>query len=329
MKAIVWPKYGPPDVLQFKEVDKPTPNDDEVLVKIHAASLNGTDFEFLRGSWAARLTVGPRKPKNKILGSDVSGQVEAVGRNIEQFQPGDEIMGDLLSHGLGAFAEFVCAPEKAFTLKPDRMTFNEAATYPQAAIIALQCLRGERKIQPGQKVLINGAGGGMGTFAVQIAKYYGAEVTGVDSKKKLDMVRSIGADHVIDYTQEDYTKSRQRYDMIIDTVVRRSIFNYRRALSPNGLMVMVGGSRSAFFQVVFLGPLISRTGSKKMSFNWWSKPFNKEDMDFLEELFESGKVVPVIDRHYPLSDVAEAIQYLEDGQALGKVVITMEKDTSI
>jgi NADPH:quinone reductase-like Zn-dependent oxidoreductase len=329
MKAIVWPKYGPPDVLQFKEVDKPTPNDDEVLVKIHAASLNGTDFEFLRGSWAARLTVGPRKPKNKILGSDVSGQVEAVGRNIEQFQPGDEIMGDLLSHGLGAFAEFVCAPEKAFTLKPDRMTFNEAATYPQAAIISLQCLRGERKIQPGQKVLINGAGGGMGTFAVQIAKYYGAEVTGVDSKKKLDMVRSIGADHVIDYTQEDYTKSRQRYDMIIDTVVRRSIFNYRRALSPNGLMVMVGGSRSAFFQVVFLGPLISRTGSKKMSFNWWSKPFNKEDMDFLEELFESGKVVPVIDRHYPLSDVAEAIQYLEDGQALGKVVITMEKDTSI
>jgi NADPH:quinone reductase-like Zn-dependent oxidoreductase len=329
MKAIVWPKYGPPDVLQFKEVDKPTPNDDEVQVKIHAASLNGVDFEFLRGSWAARLTVGPRKPKNKILGSDVSGRVEAVGRNVKQFQLGDEIMGDLLSHGLGAFAEYVCAPEKALTLKPAGMTFEQAATYPQAAIIALQSLRGKKQIQPGQKVLINGAGGGMGTFAIQIAKHYGAEVTGVDSAKKMDMMRSIGADHVIDYAQENYTKSEQHYDMIIDTVARRSIFNYKRALSPDGLYVMLGGSRSAFFQVVFLGPLISRTGSKKMSFNWWSKPFNKEDMDFLAELFEAGKVVPVIDKRVPLSEVAEAIRYLEDGQALGKIVITMENDTSI
>jgi NADPH:quinone reductase-like Zn-dependent oxidoreductase len=176
--------------------------------------------------------------------------------------------------------------------------------------------------------LINGAGGGMGTFAVQIAKYYGAKVTGVDSKMKLDMLRSIGCDHVVDYAQ-DYTKSGQQYDMIIDTAARRSILDYKRALSPDGLFVLIGGSRSVFFQVVFLGPLISRTGSKKMSFNWWSKPFNKEDMDFLEELYEAGKVVPVIDRHYPLSEVAEAIRYLEDGQALGKVVITMEKDTSI
>jgi NADPH:quinone reductase-like Zn-dependent oxidoreductase len=329
MKAIVWPKYGPPDVLQFKEVDKPTPNEDEVQVKVHAASLNGTDFEFLRGSWAARLTVGPLKPKNKIFGTDVSGRVEAVGRNVKQFQPGDEIMGDLLSHGLGAFAEYVCAPETALLPKPASMTFEEAATYPQAAIIALQCLRGKKQIQPGQKVLINGAGGGMGTFGVQIAKYYEAEVTGVDSKMKLDLLRSIGCDHVVDYAQEDYTKSGQQYDMIIDTVARRSILDYKRALSPDGLFVLIGGSRSVFFQVVFLGPLISRTGSKKMSFNWWSKPFNKEDMDFLEELYEAGKVVPVIDRHYPLSEVAEAIRYLEDGQALGKVVITMEKDTSI
>jgi NADPH:quinone reductase-like Zn-dependent oxidoreductase len=277
--------------------------------------------------------VGLRKPKTQILGSDVSGRVEAVGRNVEQFQPGDEIMGDLLLYGLGAFAEFVCAPEKAFTLKPNSMSFEEAATYPQAAIIALQCLRGERQIQPGQRVLINGAGGGMGTFAVQIAKYYGAEVTGVDSKRKLDMVRSIGADHVIDYAQEDYTKSGQRYDMIIDTVASRSISNYRRALSPDGLMVMVGGSRSAFFQVVFLGPLISRTGSKKICFNWWSKPFNKisshqEDMDFLAELYNAGKVVPVIDKQISLSEVAEAVRYLEEGQALGKVVITMEYENS-
>jgi NADPH:quinone reductase-like Zn-dependent oxidoreductase len=326
MKAIVWPKYGPPDVLQFKEVVKPTPNDDEVQVKIHAASLNGTDFEFLRGSWAGRLTVGLRKPKNKILGSDVSGRVEAVGRNVKQFQPGDEIMGDLLLHGLGAFAEYVCVPETTLLLKPASMTFEEAATYPQAAIIALQCLRGKKQIQPGQKVLINGAGGGMGTFAVQIAKYYEAEVTGVDSAKKLDMIRSIGADHVIDYAQEDYTKSAQRYDVIIDTAARRSILAYKRVLSPDGLFVMIGGSRPVFFQVVFLGPLISRTGSKTLSFNWWSKPYNKEDMDFLVELFEAGKVVPVIDRRYPLSEVAEAIRYLEDGQALGKVVITVAEE---
>ena len=328
MKAIVWPKFGSPDVLQFSEVDMPSPTEDEVLIKVHASSLNGVDFEFVRGSWAARLTVGPLKPKNKILGSDISGRVEAVGRNVKQFQPGDEIMGDLLSHGLGAFAEYVCVPESALIPKPESMSFEEAATYPQAAIIALQCLRGKKQIQPGDRVLINGAGGGMGTFAIQIAKSYGAEVTGVDSAKKLDMMRSIGADHVLDYLETDYTKTGERYDMIIDTVARRSIFASKRALSPDGLFVMIGGSRSAFFQVVFLGPLISRTGSKKMSFNWWSKPFNKEDMDFLEELYEAGKVVPVIDRHYPLSEVAEAIRYLEDGQALGKVVITMEHDSS-
>ena len=281
MKAIVWPKFGPPDVLQLREVDSPIPTEDEVLIKVHASSLNGVDFEFLRGSWAARITVGPLKPKHKMLGSDVSGRVEAVGRNVKQFQPGDEILGDLLSHGLGAFAEYVCVPENAITLKPTSMTFEEASTYPQAAIIALQSLRGKKQIRPGERVLINGAGGGMGTFAVQIAKYYGAEVTSVDSKMKLDMLRSIGADHVIDYAQEDYTKSGQQYDMIIDTVARRSIFEYKRALSPDGLFVMLGGSRYAFFQVVFLGPLISRTGSKKLSFNWWSKPYNQEDMDFL------------------------------------------------
>ena len=328
MKAIVWPKFGSPDVLQFSEVDMPSPTEYEVLIKVHASSLNGVDFEFVRGSWAARLTVGPLKPKNKILGSDISGRVEAVGRNVKQFQPGDEIMGDLLSHGLGAFAEYVCVPESALIPKPESMSFEEAATYPQAAIIALQCLRGKKQIQPGDRVLINGAGGGMGTFAIQIAKSYGAEVTGVDSAKKLDMMRSIGADHVLDYLETDYTKTGERYDMIIDTVARRSIFNYKRALSPDGLYVMLGGSRSAFFQVVFLGPLISRTGSKKMSFNWWSKPFNVEDMDFLEELFGAGKVVPVIDRCYPLSEVAEAIKYLEEGHALGKVVITMEHDSS-
>jgi len=321
MKAIVCTKYGPPEVLQLKEVEKPTPMDNEVLVKVHASSLNAADLEYLRGSLISRLT-GPLKPKYKILGSDVAGRVEAVGRNVKQFQPGDEIFGELFVCGFGAFAEYVCVPEKVLALKPASMTFEEAATYPHAAIVALQGLRDKRQIQPGQKVLINGAGGGMGTFAVQIAKSFGAEVTGVDSTRKLDMMSSIGADHVIDYTQEDYTKSGQRYDLILDFAANRSIFEYKHALSPKGIFVMVGGSRAALFQAVFLGPLISRTGSKKMGINTW-KPNKKEDLDFLEELFEAGKVVPVIDRRYPLSEVAEALRYLEEGHALGKVVITV------
>jgi NADPH:quinone reductase-like Zn-dependent oxidoreductase len=323
MKAIVWPKYGSPDVLQFSEVDTPTPTEDEVLIRVHASSLNGLDFEFVRGSWAARLTVGLRKPKNKIFGTDVSGQVEAVGKSVKQFQPGDEIMGDLISYGLGAFAEYVCVPETALIPKPASMSFEEAATYPQAAIIALQCLRGKNQIQRGDRVLINGAGGGMGTFAIQIAKSFEAEVTGVDNAKKLDMMRSIGADHVLDFHETDFTKTGERYDMIIDTVARRSIFASKRALNPDGLFVMIGGSRSAFFQVVFLGPLISRAGSKKLSFNWWSKPCNKEDMDFLAELYDAGKVVPVIDKQISLSEVPEALKFLEDGLVLGKIVVTM------
>ena len=326
MKAIVAPKYGSPDVLQFKEVDTPTPTEDEVLVKIHAASLNAHDFEILRGSWTARMG-RLLSSKQKILGSDVAGRVEAVGKNIEQFQPGDEIVGDLLYSGLGAFAEYVCAPEKVLTLKPATMTFEEAATYPQAATIALQALRDKRPIQPGQKVLINGAGGGMGTFGIQLAKYWGAEVTGVDSAMKLDMMRSIGADHVIDYAQEDFIKSGQRYDVIVDTVAKRSIFKYKRALNPNGLCVFLGGSRGVFLQAILLGPVISRLGSKHLGFNWWSKPYNKEDMDFLEELFEAGKVVPVIDKQVPLSEVPEALKYLEDGLVLGKVVVTMEESS--
>jgi NADPH:quinone reductase-like Zn-dependent oxidoreductase len=259
----------------------------------------------------------------KILGSDIAGLVEAVGRNVKQFQPGDEIWGDLSAHGFGAFAEYVCVPEKALRLKPASMTFEEAAAYPQAAVLALQNLRDKRPIQPGQKVLINGAGGGVGTFAVQIAKYFGAEVTGVDSTMKLDMLRSIGADQVIDYTQEDYTKSGQRYELILDVVAYHSIFEYKRALSPKGIFVYVGGSTAAIFQALFLGPLISRTGSKKMGVVMW-KPNKKEDLDFLKELYEAGKVVPVIDRRYPLSEVPEALRYLEEGHARGKVVITVE-----
>jgi NADPH:quinone reductase-like Zn-dependent oxidoreductase len=261
-----------------------------------------------------------------ILGTDVAGRVEAVGRNVEQFQPGDEIWGDLsFPYGFGTFAEYVCVSESALALKPASMTFEEAATYPHSAIIPLQNLRDRGQIQPGHKVLINGAGGGMGTFAVQIAKHYGAEVTGVDGTSKLDMLRSIGADHVIDYTQEDYTKSGQRYDLILDVVAYRSVFDYKRALSPEGIFVIVGGSLATFLQVVLLGALISRIGSKKIGLNVW-QPNNKEDLAFLGELFETGEVVPVIDRHYPLSEVPEALRYLEEGHALGKLVITVEHD---
>ena len=327
MKAVVCTKYGSPDVLQLKEVEKPAPKDNEVLVKVHAASLNAADLEYLRGVFVVRLLYrGPLKPKNTIPGSDVAGRIEAVGRNVKQFQPGDEIWGDL-SYPLsfGTFAEYVCIPEDALRLKPASMTFEEAAAVPTAALVALQNLRDKREIQPGQKVLINGAGGGTGTFAVQLAKYFGAEVTGVDSTAKLDLLRSIGADHVIDYTQEDFTENGQHYDLIIDVVVHRWIFDYKRALSPKGICVFVGGSMTRLFLNVFLGRLISMTSSKRMGLVPW-KPNKKEDLDFIKELFEAGKVKPVIDKRYPLSEVPEALRYLEEGHAQGKVVITLEHD---
>jgi len=320
MKAIVYDKYGPPEVLQLQEVEKPAPKDNEVLVKVNVVSLNAADLEYLRGTAMIRMG-GLLKPKHKILGSDIAGRVETVGKNVKQFQPGDEVFGDLFYGGFGAFAEYVCVPENALALKPTSMSFEEVVTLPQSGLLALQGLRDKRQIQPGQKVLINGAGGGTGTFAVQIAKSFGAEVTGVDSTQKLDMVRSIGADQTIDYTQEDFTKSGQRYDLILDVVVSRSIFDYKRALNPKGILRMVGGSMGRLFISTFLGPLISR--SKKMSIVMW-KQMKKEDLVFMKELFEAGKVVPVIDRRYPLSEVAEAFRYLEEGNHQGKVVITVD-----
>jgi NADPH:quinone reductase-like Zn-dependent oxidoreductase len=323
MKAIVSEQYGPPESLQLRDVDQPTPTDDEVLIKVRAASLNAADNEIQRGSILTRIA-GPIRPKNKIPGTDVAGVVEAVGSNITHLQPGDEVVGDLFMHGSGTFAEYVCAPEEALTPKPSSMTFEEAATYPQAAILALQCVRDKRQVQPGQKVLVNGAGGGMGTFAVQIAKYYGAEVTGIDSAKKLEMLRSIGADHVIDYMQEDaFAKNAQQHDMIIDTVAKRSMLTYRRTLKPEGVFIMLGGSRSSMLQAFFLAPLISRIGNKWLGINWFSKGYNKGDMDVLAELHETGKVVPVIDKQIPLSGVPEALRCLEEGQVLGKVVVTI------
>jgi len=322
MKAIVCTEYGSPDVLQLKEVEKPQPRQDQVLVKIHAASVNAADVETLRGDFIVRMT-SPRKPMHQILGSDIAGEVEAVGENVKQFGPGDKVWGDLsFPHGLGAFAEYVCASENAFAPKPASMTFEQAAAYPQAAMVALQSLRNKGKIQPGQKALINGAGGGMGTFAVQIAKYYGAEVTAVDSAPKMDLLRSIGADHLIDYTQEDYTKSGEQYDLILDVAAYHSVFDYRRALSPEGIFMMVGGSFSTLLQVVFLGMLLSKFESKRIGLNAW-QPNNRDDLAFLAELFASGQVLPIIDRHYPLSEVPEALRYLGAGHVLGKVVISI------
>jgi NADPH:quinone reductase-like Zn-dependent oxidoreductase len=323
MKAIVYTKYGPPDVLQLKEVEKPTPKDGEVLIKVQAASANAADRQLLRGDFLIRLMgYGLLKSRIKIFGSDIAGRIEAVGKNVKQFQPGDEVFGEITECGLGGFAEYVCVPEYALALKPTNISFEEAAAVPIAAVTALQGLRDKGRIQPGQKVLIIGASGGVGTFAVQIAKYFGAEVTGVCSTRNLDMVRSIGADLVIDYTQEDFTKSGQRYDLILATAGYRSIFDYKRALSPKGICVMVGGSMAQMFQAMLLGPLISMTGSKKIGI-LRQRP-NQKDLVFMNELLEAGKVVPAIDRRYPLTEVAEALRYLEEGHAQGKVVITLE-----
>jgi NADPH:quinone reductase-like Zn-dependent oxidoreductase len=325
MKAIVNTKYGSPDVLALKEVEKPTPEDDEVLIKVHAASVNAADWHLLRADpFLIRLMAGLLKPKKTILGSDIAGRVEAVGRNVKEFQLGDEVFGDISGCGWGGFAEYVSVSESVLVLKPTNITFEEAAAVPMAAVTALQALRDKGQIQTGQKVLINGASGGVGTFAVQIAKSFGAEVTGVCSTGKIDMVRSIGADHVIDYTQEDFTRNGQRYDLIIAANGYHSISEYKRALSSKGIYVMTGGSIAQMYQAMLLGPWISMAGSKKMG-NLMTKP-KKKDLALLKELLEAGKVVPVIDRRYPLSEVAEAIRYLEEGHAQGKVVITIENN---
>jgi NADPH:quinone reductase-like Zn-dependent oxidoreductase len=324
MKAVICTKYGPPEFLEFVNVEKPVPNDNEVLVKVHAASLNAADLDWVRGTPMIRIA-GPFKPSIKILGSDMAGRVEAVGRAVEDLIPGDEVFADLSVCGFGAFAEHVCVPEELLTRKFADMTFEQAATLPQAAILAVQGLLGKHEIQPGQRVLINGAGGGVGTFAVQIAKTLGAEVTGVDSQRKLEMIRSIGADHVMDYRTEDYTKSGKRYDLILDVTANRSIFAYRRALRPGGVFVVVGGTEGALFQVMVLGSMISIAGSRKMGVLMW-KPNREEDLLRLMELFEGGTVKPVIDRCFPLSNAAEALRYLEDGKALGKVVLTVADD---
>lgn len=322
MKAMVYTTYGSPDMLQLTEVAKPTPKDYEVLIKVHASSANAADVHYLRGTpLVFRLQCGLLKPKNTLLGADVAGRIEAVGSNVTLFQPGDEVFGDMSTCGRGAFAEYICASEDALVLKPANLSFEEAAAVPMAAVTALQGLRDKGQLQPGHKVLIHGASGGVGTFAVQIAKAFDAEVTAVCSTRKLDMVRSLGADHVIDYTQEDFTKNGQRYDLILAANGDRSIFEYKRALAPKGMYVVIGGSMTQIFQAMLLGPLLSRFGSQKMG-NVLARP-NQKDLACMKELLEAGKVIPVIDRCYPLSETAEAIRYLEAGHARGKVVITV------
>jgi NADPH:quinone reductase-like Zn-dependent oxidoreductase len=325
MKAIVCTQYGTPDVLQFKEVEKPIPRDNEALVKVMVASVNASDIETLRGDFVVRM-MSPLRPKNKIPGTDFAGKIEAIGRNVTHYKPGDEIWGDLsFPYGSGTFAEYVSVPENALRLKPAKMKFEEAAAIPTAAVVALQKLGGKNQIQPEQKVLINGAGGGVGTFAVQIARHFGAEVTAVDNTGKLEMLKSIGANYVIDHTKEDFTRNGNHYDLILDIVIHRSVFDYRRVLKPGGICVMVGGPITLVFFNMLLAPLISRNGDRKMRLGTW-KPNNKKDMDYLAELFEAGKLKPIIDRRYPLSDVPEAFRYLRSGNALGKIVIYVAND---
>jgi NADPH:quinone reductase-like Zn-dependent oxidoreductase len=325
MKAIVCIKYGSPDVLQLQEVAKPAPQDDEVLIKIHAASINARDWRMMRAKpFFIRLMPGSfLQPKNKILGGDVAGRVEEIGRYVRQFKPGDEVFGYLPSAtGRGTFAEYVCANENALTLKPTNLTFEQAAAVPLAAMTALQGLRDKGNIQPGQKVLINGASGGVGTFAVQIAKAFGAEVSAVCSTRNLEMVRSLGAEHVIDYKVEDFTQNGQQYDLILAVNGYHPISDYLRALKPEGTFVVAGGSMAQLFQAASKGKRDSKAGSQKTYVV--SLVQSQKDLIFVKELIESGKVIPIIDGCYPLRQTPEALWYFEKVHPRGKVVITME-----
>ncbi len=322
MKAIVYHNYGSPDVLKCEEMEKPIPGDNQVLVKVRAASANPADWHYMRGMpYLMRMESGLRQPKETRFGLDVAGQIEAVGKSVTQFKPGDEVFGSCR----GAFAEYACALESALALKPENVSFEQAAAVPVAAYTALQGLRDKGKLQPGQKVLINGAAGGVGTFAVQIAKAFGAEVTGVCSTKNVEMVRSIGADRVIDYTKEDFTQSGQRYDLFLDCVGNHSLSACRRVLNPKGIYVIVGGRSGRWVAPmgrVLAALVVSRFVSQDMVF--FIAQVNKENLAIMHELMATGKVTSVIDRRYKLSEISEAIRYLEEGHARGKVVVTLE-----
>ena len=318
MKAVIQPKYGPPEVLQLRDIEIPTLEENRVLVKVQATSLNAMDYRGMRGPWIGRLLgYGVLKPKKKLFGSDIAGRIEVVGSNVKQLHPGDEVFG----LGRGGLAEYVTAREDRLALKPTDVTFEKAAAVPVAAVTALQGLRDKGNIKPGQRVLIDGASGGVGTFAVQIAKLFGADVTAVCRTRNVDLARSLRADRIIDSTKEDFTKNGQKYDLIFIVNGYHSIFYYRRALTPNGTCILAGGSISLFFQAMLLGPLLSRLGSKKM--RGFIANLNPKDLITLIELVEAGKVVPVIDKRYTLDQAVEAIRYVEEVHPQGKVVITV------
>ena len=326
MKAIVYHEYGSPDVLKLEEVQKPTPADNQLLIKVYAVSINRSDWEGLTGKPLYARIGGLLKPRDKILGSDIAGRVEAVGKDVRQFKPGDEVFGLMMNYG-GGFAEYVCKSEKALALKPAAMTFEEASAIPQAAFIALQGIREKGNVQPGQKVLINGAGGGTGTYAIQLAKLAGAEVTGVDNTEKLDLIKSLGADHVIDYTREDFTKNGRQYDLILDLIAYRSVFAYQRALKPNGNYFVAGGSAFTMLQILLLGPWIRRTTSKNIRVLMVQT--DSKELVYITELIEARKLVTVIDKRYSFSETPEALRYLGEGHAKGKVVITVRSENKI
>lgn len=326
MKAIVNERYGSPDVLELRDVPRPVPGEGEVLIRIHAASVNAYDWHLLRAEpFITRFVTGFFKPKHTILGADVAGQVELVGANVTRFKPGDEVFGDLSGCDNGGFAEYVAAPEKALVLKPAGLTFAEAAAIPMAALTALQGLRDDGRLQPGQKVLIHGASGGVGTFAVQIAKALGAEVTAVCSTAKVDQARALGADHVIDYKREDFAQSGQAYDLILGVNGNRSLSDYERALTSTGRYIMAGGSNKQIFQAALFGSFRSKSGGKTFG-NVSAKP-NAADLEVMKEFIATGQVRPVIDRCYPLAETADAIRYVDAGHAKGKVIITMNGAT--
>jgi NADPH:quinone reductase-like Zn-dependent oxidoreductase len=320
MKAIVYTKYGPPDVLSLKETEKPAPKDDEVLLRIRAASLNAYDLRFLRADpfLIRMMTGGFFKPIHQILGADVSGRVEAVGGSVKRFKPGDEVFGEI---GSGGLAEYARAKESSLSLKPTGMTFDQAAALPMAALTALQGLRDHGRIQTGQKVLIHGAGGGVGTFAVQIAKAFGADVTAVCGPKNVELVRSLGADRVIDYSKENVARQDRRFDLIFAVNGYHSIFEYRRMLTPKGSYIMAGGTLAQILQALILGPVLAKADGRKIGS--FTAQMDPKDLELIKRLCAAGKVKPVIDRRYPLNEAPDAFRYLEQGHARGKVVITV------
>ena len=318
MKAITYSRYGPPDGLQLTQVPQPVPADDEILVKVRSVSVNRSDWETLTGKPLYARLGGLLKPGNPILGSDVAGTVEAAGKTHTPFKPGDEVFGEMAGY-CGGFAEYVCTRGKIWALKPAGLTFEQAAAIPQAGIIALQGLRD--RVQPGHSVLINGAGGGAGSFAIQLAKLYGAEVTGVDNSGKLDFMRSLGTDHVIDYAQEDFTRNGRKYDLVLDLIAYRSAFACARALKPDGSYYAVGGSVATILQFLLFGRWIKRTSGRQVTLLMVQR--NREDLEFITDLCASGKIIVPIDRQYPLPEVPEALRYLGEGRAQGKIVITV------